>query len=365
MTIENGATPESSTGAQPAESSYLDDVTGAKPSAGESPSPASADANQPSSEPSTEPGAKQPSAKPTPLDVVKKAMADTKAGESPAQPEKTPPSDKAAAEGDKPDANKQKDEDLPFHNHPRWKEVMAENRTLREQAAEFEGLKEPAERYTKLNGFLIENNLSGQDFTNMLNIGVAMKTDPEKALQMLEPFYNALLRMNGQIIPDDIQAKLDQGVIDQETAKTMAVERARSTNLNQQLETERERRAQQQQQTQQEREHSQRVAHVQKIQEAVKTWETTWQQSDTDYSMLMPFVRDRITTKVQQKPPTNPEEAVAIAEAAKKEIMTEMGKMKPKTAVNTVPTAVNTNRPPNAAPKNGLDVVRNALAATS
>lgn len=367
MADNQSMAPESSTGPQPAESSYLDDAKGANTPADGSPAPASADANvTPDSSPDT--GAKPESDTKTPLEVVQAAMEQNKGGESPPQqsvPDK--PGDKAEATPDsgepKADEPKPDDKELPFHNHPRWKEVLTENKTLKEKAAEFEALQEPAERYNKLNTFLVDNDLSGQDFSNMLNIGMAMKTAPDKALEMLEPYYNALLRMNGKIIPEDIQDKIDQGVIDEATAKTMAVERARNTHYQSQLDLERQKNANLQQRTQQEREDAARQAQVQGLTEAVTKWENTWQSSDPDYAKLMPFVRDRLATKLQQTPPTNPDDAVKLAEDAKKEVMATMGQMTPKAAMNTVPDAVTTNRSPNATPKTGLEAVQNALAA--
>ena len=340
--------------------SYLDDNSGAKPADA---SPAAADGNTDSS---SDNGALKPDAGPkTPLEAVQMAMAASKAGDSPA-PGDSPKPDSATQlkPGETAGADTAKDDLPPFHNHPRFKEIVAENAAFREKVTQFEALREPAENFKKLDNFLTTNHLDQSDFENGLKMMTLMKNDPEKALEALEPYYQALLKANGKVLPEDIQQKLEAGLIDQDTATAMSVDRARNAHLTSKLEAERNR----QTKAEEERQRNE-VARTQyeittQMTSAVTKWETEWGAKDVDYPTLMPLVRDRVAQLARATPPKTPEDAVKLAEDARKQITQEMGKLLPrKKPITTGPTGGGSSRNVQAVAKTGLDVVRNAIAA--
>ncbi len=377
-----GEAPESSTGnagSEGQEQSYLQEQPGAnQPSGPESPAP-----DQGASSPESPPGAgeQKPYEGKSPLDVVNDAMKANEGGDSPPPDQDGKPADqtqdseKAGKEGDDQtgeegkqakegeEGKDDKDKPPPFHNHPRWKEMVNENKELKTRVEEYEATyKEPAERYERINQFLVDHDLGGDDFKNMLDIGAAMKNDPTRALELIEPYYQGLLRANGKVLPDDVKEKLDAGYIDEDTAYAMAAERARNQNLESRLDRDRQR----QEQTEEQRRHSEERSRHEKLtkdmQSAVAAWEQQW-SSDPDYSKLMPFVRDRVVSMMRQEMPDSPEKAVEIAKQAKEAVEKEMAAVMPKKEpIEPLNGGASTPTQPRAEPKSSLDVVNNALA---
>jgi hypothetical protein len=295
----------------------------------------------------------------TPLEVVQSAVK-----QEPAKP------DPGVAADGKPvvDPNKQADEDKgkppPFHEHPRWKEMVAKNRELERQVQEYAPLKENAERYSNLNGFLVENNISAEDFSEGLNIMYLMQNDPAKALETLQPYIEILSKQAGKVLDADLSEKVERGLIDEETAYRAQADRARNSTLSKQLEARelRERTLSDERKSTEETEA--RKAKAQALFSAVADWEKQWSTTDPDYAKLSPLVRDRVVRLMRDKPPETPEAAVVIAKQATQEIKEEMRKLAPaKQPITPSPGGVNQHGRPAPAPKSSLDVVRQAVAA--
>ena len=73
-------------------------------------------------------------------------------------------------------------EDVPFHKHPRFKEVIDQRNKYREGA----------EQYEQITGFLAQNNLSAEEAAQGFQIMALMKNDPAAALDALSPFVQQL-----------------------------------------------------------------------------------------------------------------------------------------------------------------------------
>jgi len=360
---EPEATPESSAGesTDSQKESYLNDFQNDAKPADSTSSAATEDAKPSDSSPDD--GAKEPKSS---LEVVQAAMQATD-GESPTPGATDQAANAAQSDTDKPEADGEKstDEKPPFHDHPRWQEMLTVNKDLKAEVEQLKPLEEPASRYTKLNNYLIENDLNGQDFQNMLNIGVAMKTDPEKALEMIQPYYDVLLKLNGKIIPDDIQDMITKGTIDEHTGQTMAVERARNAQLETKLQREKTKRGETEE-AKAEIEKTEAVkALSQAIEKTVTEWESKWSQADADYPTLMPLVRDKVLIKLQQDPAKSPEEALKACEEARNEVIELFKKVKPapKPMNTTGQSGVNTGQAPTTKPESGLEVVQASLAS--
>src|SRR3990167_5797581 len=171
----------------------------------------------------------------TPLEVVNAAMAKMEAeaksatdGKSVVDPNAEP----------KPDATSVEDKDKhpPFHEHPRWKEMVAKNRDLERQVQEFIPQKQNAERYSNLNNFLLDNNISADEFKDGLNIMYLMQKDPAKAMEALQPYIEILSRQTGKVLDGDLKEKLERGLIDEDTAYKVQTDRARNQHLQKQIE---------------------------------------------------------------------------------------------------------------------------------
>lgn len=108
--------------------------------------------------------------------------------------------------------------DVPFHKHPRFQEVIAQRNGFREDAG----------RYQNVVSYLSENNLSSEEAANALHTFARAKVDPAGAFAELKPWLQELLVAAGEVMPADIQARVDKGEIPAEVGIELSRERAKS-----------------------------------------------------------------------------------------------------------------------------------------
>lgn len=112
---------------------------------------------------------------------------------------------------------------VPFHEHPRWQEKLQEVETLKQQA---ESVKPQLERLNQLEQFIQANNITQEQFSEVMNLAAALNNDPAKAWSILEPKLSVLAQFNGNQLPEDLQKEVDDGVITEARAKEIAKYRA-------------------------------------------------------------------------------------------------------------------------------------------
>jgi hypothetical protein len=270
-----------------------------------------ADANPADPSPADAEDAKQPASL---LDVVKSAVEPVAEPEAPSSPQGTEspdaeePVDKAGNEAD--DAN------LPFHNHPRWQALLAERDELRE----------PAKRMGLIEDFMRDKGLSADEVAEGYEIMGLLKGGPEDlARTWFAERLGALDEALGNVLPDDLRQRVDEGLLDPDGAAELAQARAQ-TALRERQETERTaadaRRTAEQDAT----------AKTTAMATAVTAWEAKIKASDPDYPKKAKLIEDRCGSIVRAdgKAPTTPEEATALVERAHREITDEMKAVAPK-----------------------------------
>ena len=234
---------------------------------------------------------------------VEETSSDSKSGE---EPEST-----AEAE----------DGDPPFHEHPRWQEMISERDSYKQSHEELLGLKS----YMTQHGLTVEEVNVGFDI--MKNI----KHNPQEALNALAPFIQQMEEATGQRFAPDIQERFDEGYIDEQSAREMSQMRSRD-QLAQEAS---QRAAEQAQQLQQQQ---QLDVHANKVSAAVSQWEVNWKTSDPDYKLKQPRVMEKIKLSLLENgAPQTEEEAVQISEACRKAVDQEFLQLRPrKGSVNPV-----------------------------
>ena len=108
--------------------------------------------------------------------------------------------------------------DVPFHKHPRFQEVIQQRNALREDAG----------RYQNVVGYLEANNLSSEEAANALHTFARAKVDPAGAFAELKPWLQELLVAAGEVMPADIQARVDSGEIPANVGVELSRERAKA-----------------------------------------------------------------------------------------------------------------------------------------
>lgn len=230
---------------------------------------------------------------------VQEAPADSSTVEAKAE-DAAAPEAKAEGEADDPDAN------VPFHNHPRFKAVLAER----------DAYKGGAETFRSITSFMEQNSLSGDEVAEGFEImGLLKRGDPAslaKAREWFVPRLQSLDEQLGRTLPEDLRNKVEDGLIDEATAKETAQARAEAKLLRDQAETSRQRDEQFQQRTAQVDQQQRNIA-------AVTQWEAGIKAKDPDYAAKKAgLVETQVRALMQErgKIPANPDEALEYVQTA-------------------------------------------------
>jgi hypothetical protein len=195
------------------------------------------------------------------------------------------------------------DSKLPFHQHPRWKQVISER----------DSYKSDAQQYQQVIGFMEQNNLNAEEVARGMHIMSLIKNNPIKALEALRPTINSLEMFSGAQLPEDIAKRVDDGFLDRESAAELARHRHSVALIEQRRQEEMQRQI-----AAQNRQSADQFSNA--ISGAVSHWEAQIKARDADYQTKSQFVADRARALLQQFQPSGPQEAVALAERAYNEV---------------------------------------------
>ena len=189
--------------------------------------------------------------------------------------------------------------DVPFNKHPRFRQVIQERKEFKQQAEEF---REKSGQFDQVIDFMNENQLTPDEMAEGMKIMALMKHDPVAAQEAMKPHLDMLGRYTGEVLPEDIQTRMKEGYIDQETATELAQARMQNELSQQQ---------QQNMQTQQANDHQLN------IQAAVGSWETAARNTDPDFDMKQTLISDRVRGMVAARgQPRTAEEGISMAKEA-------------------------------------------------
>lgn len=153
----------------------------------------------------------------------KQAEADAAAGIVPKENETDSEKGKQDVAGKQDDAaSKAKvvdDSKLPFGKHPRFKELVAEKNAAQEKVTQLEPV---VERMKAIEDYCVKNGIDAQSYDNALILAGLQKTNPQEAIKRLEAQLNELRLNVGEILPSDLQEKVDGGTLALTDAKELA-----------------------------------------------------------------------------------------------------------------------------------------------
>lgn len=285
---------------------------------------------------------------PSLLDVVKSAIEPKVEPTDPSTvtaDEVVPPVEDKALEAEADPAN---DADLPFHNHPRWKQVQAERDSFRDDAGQ----------YGKITSYMRQHELTPENVAEGYEVMALIKSgspeDLTKVLEYLETNALAVKTALGHVIPEDLQARVDDGLIDEAGAAELAKARAAEALRNTQSTARDEAAAAARATTDAQALGSAMVT-------AVEGWEARTRATDPDYAKKAELLETECRAIVQRegKVPTTPEEAVALAERAKVKVDGQFKALLPKPKAIT-PSPLSSSTPTNSAPKTLKEAIANA-----
>src|SRR6266705_5938999 len=108
--------------------------------------------------------------------------------------------------------------------YERFEEV---NTKYQQANEELERVKPLAEHHQKIVEYCTANNITQEQFSNLLEIQRLLNTEPEKALAKILPIVEAVQGFVGDRLPPDLQTKVDTGKIELEDARELAKSRAK------------------------------------------------------------------------------------------------------------------------------------------
>lgn len=241
--------------------------------------------------------------------------------------------------------------DVPFNNHPRFKKLIQQRNELRKTA---EVHAQDAQRYRNVETFLEQNGMNGDEAAEMIKLGALMKSNPVEAWKQLQPKVRQLLVDAGEVLPQDLLARVQKG----EMTKAAAVElsRARAALANGQ-------RAQEMSAKQAQAREAQ-AAH-QAILNAVAEWETQAKVKDPEFGSIYEDLQREIVWITRTKGPAKtPEDARKLADEAYATVTKRRrgAVPAPKPVARPVTGGRVASGNPPAKPTTMLDIVRGARA---
>ena len=133
-----------------------------------------------------------------------------------------------------------------------------------------------------------------------------MKADPMAALNALKPYVQSLSQAAGIVLPQDIQTRVNDGYLDEDAGREMAVLRA-----NEQRAKAQSAEYAQAQKDAMARQHRDSLAHT------VTAWEENIRQSDPDFHLKQDELDDRVRVMVSERgQPNSHQDAIAMAKEA-------------------------------------------------
>lgn len=206
------------------------------------------------------------------------------------------------------------DTKLPFHEHPRWKEVLKERDDLKQAS---EAIRPFIDQQKNLDNYLRSNAITETQFGEALSFLALRNSNPAEAYaKFVKPMVEEFATYEGSKLPQDLQEKVDRGTLTADDAKDWARQRA-TTQFNQQRT---------------ERDAARRFEEEQAS--ALGLWETETRKRDLDYPRKAKMVHNRHLSLVseaigKERGPLSPTKLVTLASQAYREVCDELSAWAP------------------------------------
>lgn len=282
------------------------------------------------------------------LSVVRNAVPEP--ADEPASPtgqEEASEQPKTAAQASSEDDERERSEnfeDVPFHTHPRFREVVQQRNQFREAARQYEQVQE----------FLVANDLTPEDAANALQTHALMKQNPQEAWKRLKPLVQKLLVDAGEVLPSDLTEQVRGGKISREAAMEISRLRAQNTTASRQVDHQRE-------QAEAQRARESQMAVV----SAVGAWESSIRQKDPDFAAKADDIQREVLWLQRQAGgmPSTPEGARKMLEEAYANVNKRRAPVRKPPKAPVTGGRVASGQPaaaPGDQPRSMLDVVKGA-----
>lgn len=299
----------------------------------------------------------------TMLDAVQAAIKPKE--ESPASKEPGPPADTAT-----PDPAAETDADVTFtpdelkglHAKTRERFVKLTSRLANKDKV-IADLQPKVAEFDKLLAFQREQNLSNEDLVNTFRIAAMLRNDPKAARAALLPIVQRLNTELGEVIPAELQQRVDQGYLTEEDARALARAGADARLSQQQL-------VEQRQRADEQRQREATETHVRSTLDAAANWERQQAAKDPDWHLKREAVADGVELAITREATKrgapwfpNATELAKLSEDVLKGINERFKRFAPRPQHIDPPLTNGASSRATAAPQNILDIVRAQVGA--
>lgn len=253
-----------------------------------------------------------------------------------------------------PETEESDDKQPPFHEHPRWKEVIKERDSL---AMKVEEAKPLVERATAIQDYCQRYGVSDQQLNEAIEIAALLVNDPLSARQRLKPIMDVLDGYSGDKLPQDLQQAVEDGTLDPKFAKELAQARSGQTVQQRKVGVAEQNASQ---------------TSINAVQSALNAWDMAHRKIDPDFQPKAngavdgkyELFRDKLMTMVSTRPVRSPQEAIKFAEEAYEAVGKTLARftVRSKPASKVLPTNGSSSTAAEPAPKSLLDVARRVMA---
>jgi hypothetical protein len=163
--------------------------------------------------------------------------------------------------------------DVPFNKHPRFQHLIRERDSYREDAG----------RYRNVQRFLHDTGLTDAEAADGLQIMALAKVNPQQCWEQIKPWVQDLLVAAGEVLPDDLRQRVQNGELTQEAAKEISVARAKASSFERQRAFD------------QRRQQDQRHSELQSSrQSAAQEWEDHRRARDPNFDAKLPHLQREV-----------------------------------------------------------------------
>ena len=221
------------------------------------------------------------------LSIVRDVVGETQA-EAEAAPSAEGEEEQAQGEGEGSPKEPSDDySDVPFNQHPRFKQLITERNALRSDAGE----------YRKVTAFMDANALTAEEAANGITIMGLAKLNPKEAFKQIAPWFRQVCIAAGEILPDDLAARVTKGELTKEAAFEISRLQAdqKAGTVRQEFEQKRGQRTQQ-------------MESVNAVRGAAEQWEADRQLKDPNFAAKLPRIQEKLAfLHATGQRPTTPE----------------------------------------------------------
>lgn len=242
--------------------------------------------------------------------------------------------------------------------YDRFRTVNEEKRQYEERVKEYEPL---VQAHKSIVEYCQSNQISEEQFRQGMELMRLVNTDPVAARAALEPVWNQLSGVTGDVLPEDLAKEVEDGVLPVARAKEIAKFRGLSKVSAAKTQLSSQSFAQQQQ-----------AQFTSALNGSVKSWSDSKKMSDPGFKPKAApnapdgkyeFVSDRFYKLMVQNPPKSVPDAIRLLDTAYADITKTFSSMVPRTAattksVSSTKSSTNSTKTPTSI----KEVVENVLA---